>query len=322
MAGWPAMLALGAVLLSGMDRTSEAPTLFTTHFFDWYRVTPQQPYEAMQRVFTFRPDWEGVGLRPDEVGVSVRYYTVQFRMIQRAGFDGIHYEWFGQQPSDECLQALRETGLRVAMFYDQEIRFIGRPSFIRPTDAFLEEVLRDVGSFYDRIPRDLWLRESDGKVPLIFYGYQFDQSVRDIGAWHSFYSRLLDGLARRLGTPVRIYWTDAGVLCQVYAFQHFPDIVSFSFGWWGGQRQMGRPSVTFVAHYDDLGAQVGGRAQRTFTYDHRFLEEHLQLARLTAPPFVFHYGWNEYYEGENIFPDRTWGTWRLSLLSGIVKRSV
>jgi len=96
--------ALVAILLAWLLPAAGAETsstLYTTHFFDWYRVTPQQPYEALQRVFTFRPDWESVGLSPNEVGVSQRYYSVQFRMIQRAGFDGIHYEWFGTQPSSE-----------------------------------------------------------------------------------------------------------------------------------------------------------------------------------------------------------------------------
>jgi len=130
------LLSLCATLLPMQATTSRPATLFTTHFFDWYRVTEQQPYEAMQRVFTFRPDWESVGLQPSEVGVSQRYYSVQFRMIQRAGFDGIHYEWFGAQPSDPCVAALRETRTKAAMFYDQEIRFHGTPMFIKPTDEF------------------------------------------------------------------------------------------------------------------------------------------------------------------------------------------
>ncbi len=296
------------------------PQLFTTHFFDWYRVTPQQSYDVMQRVFTFRPDWEGVGLSPNEVGVTQRYYAVQFRMIRQAGFDGIHYEWFGQQPSNECVAALRETGTRVAMFYDQEIRFNGRPAFIKPTDAFRDELIRDVRSFYDRVPKHLWLVENDGRIPLIFYGYQFDQSYRGVAVWDRFYRGLLDGLRHALARPVRIYWTDCGALCQTYAFQHFPEICSYSFGWWGGQRQVNAQSVTFVVHYDDAGAVVGGRAARTFTYDTRFLEENLQLARWTSPRFVFNYGWNEFYEGEHIFPDRTWGRWRLDAMSAIVRR--
>jgi hypothetical protein len=313
--------ALVAILLAWLLPAAGAETsstLYTTHFFDWYRVTPQQPYEAIQKVFTFRPDWESVGLSPNEVGVSQRYYSVQFRMIQRAGFDGIHYEWFGTQPSSECIAALEETRTRVAMFYDMEIRFNGRPLFIKPTDVFAKEVLDDVGSFYDRVPKNLWLHEADGSIPLIFYGYQFDQSYRDVSLWHDFYRKLLDGLREKLGAPVRIYWTDCGALCQTYAFQHFPEISSYSFSWWGGQRQIGARSVTFVVHYDDRGAVVGGRTARTMSYDSRFLEEHLQLARLTKPRLIFNYGWNEYFEGEHIFPDTTWGDWRLRTMSAIV----
>jgi hypothetical protein len=162
------ILTTSAVLCSPGALAADGASLYTTHFFDWYKVTDQQPYESLQRAFTFRPDWEGVGLEPAEVGVSQRYYSVQFRMIRTAGFDGIHYEWYGVQPSDECIAALRETGTRTAMFYDMEIRFSKRPLFIKPTDAFLGEMLADIGSFYERIPRDLRLRERDGSIPLIF----------------------------------------------------------------------------------------------------------------------------------------------------------
>jgi hypothetical protein len=295
-----------------------AATIYTTHFFDWYRVTSEQPYAAHQRVWTFRPDWEGIGLRPDEVGVNERYYAVQFEMIRKAGFDGIHYEWFGQQPSAEFLRAMAATKTRVAMFYDQEIRFVGKPAFIKPTDAFRAEVVRDVASFYERIPRELRLLEADGSVPLIFYGYQFDQSVRSVETWHAFYQGLLDDLGRVLGAPPRIYWTDSGALCETYAFQRFPEIHSFSFAWWGAQRQLNPASVTFVMHYDDKGAGVGGRAARSAAYDPRFAEEHLGLARMSSPRLVFNYGWNEFYEGENILPDRTWGRWRLDAMAAIV----
>ncbi|NLH98225.1 MAG: hypothetical protein GX446_01895 [Chthonomonadales bacterium] len=312
--------ALALVGAMAQCAAGRADTLYTTHFFDWYRVTPEQPYEAMQRVFTFRPDWEGIGLSPEEVGVSQRYYSVQFRMIQKAGFDGIHYEWFGPQPSEECLRAIAETGMRVAMFYDQEIRFSGRPLYIKPTDAFRAEIVQDIASFYRRIPREYWLRESDGSLPLIFYAYQFDQSYRDLDAWDMFYRALLADLRDRLGEPVRIYWTDSGALCQTYAFQHFPEISSYSFGWWGGQRQIGARSVTFALHYDDLGAAVGGRAARTVNFDPRFMEEHLRLARWTRPRLVFNYGWNEFFEGENILPDRTWGDWRLHMMADIVRQ--
>jgi len=314
-----ALLLKAAVVLCPLGTLADdAPTLYTTHFFDWYKVSEQQPYENLQRAFTFRPDWEGVGLEPAEVGVSGKYYSVQFEMIRRAGFDGIHYEWFGVQPSDECVAALRETGTRAAMFYDMEIRFSKRPLFIKPTDAFLAEALADVGSFYERIPRDLWLRERDESIPLIFYGYQFDQSFRSVAEWDGFYRKLLAGLRERLGGAVRIYWTDCGALCQTYAFQHFDEISSYSFSWWGGQRQIGARSVTFVLHYDDQGAVAGGRSARTMCYDNRFIEEHLQLARLTRPRLVFNYGWNEYFEGENVFPDRTWGDWRLNTVAAIV----
>lgn len=315
------MLATIACILAvpaALAQTGARP-LYTTHFFDWYQVSPARPYASYQRQWTYRPLWERYSIRTDEIGVTEHYYAVQMRMIRSAGFDGIHYEWYGQQPSDAFIRAIGSCRMPVAMFYDQEIRFSGHPSFIKPTAEYLNSVLQDVTSFYLRIPCDLWLREGDGSLPIIFYAYQFDSSFRDVRQWDHFYRELLAGLSQRLGRGVHIYWTDAGAMPQVYAFQHIPQIRSYTFGWWGGQTQVNAASATLIASYDDRGATVQGRAARTVVNDPLYLELDLQLARTCGPALVFNYGWNEFYEGEHIFPDASWGDWRLKALSAIVR---
>lgn len=309
-------------ILLGLAEVSAAQSrpIFTTHFFDWYQVSSQRPYSDYQRQWTYHPEWERYNIQPSEIGVTENYYAVQMRMIHQAGFDGIHYEWFGAQPSDAFITAIQATRMKVAMFYDQEIRFHPAANFIKPTDQFAQKLINDIGSFYDRIPRSLWLHQADGALPIIFYGYEFDQSYGHVSVWDHFYRTLLNGIRKRLDSPVHIYWTATGALQQIYAFQRFPQISSYTFGWWGGQPQLSARSVTLIASYDDAGAGVGGRPVRTVNDDLRYLEDDFQLAEFSSSELVFNYGWNEFYEGEHIFPDTTWSDWRLRALSAIVKR--
>ncbi len=316
-----ATVAIGVIiLLAALIGTSEASPIYTTHFFDWYQVNQQHPFSYYQRQWTYHPEWQRYGIQPAEIGNTEHYYAVQMRMIQKAGFDGIHYEWFGQQPSSAFIDAIKATHTKVAMFYDMEIRHGSAANYIQPTDAFRQFVIHDVASFYDRIPRNLWLHEGDGALPIIFYAYQFDTAYNTVSVWDHFYRTLLSGLEKALGNPVHIYWTSTDALPQIYAFQHFPQINSYTFGWWGGQTQIGAKSVTLIASYDDAGAVVGGRPTRTVNDDLRYLEDDYRLAELSNPQLVFNYGWNEFYEGEHIFPDTTWSDWRYRALSAIVKR--
>gem|GEM_PF-1288796 len=314
------ILLLNLIILGMASIAAVARPIYTTHFFDWYQVNQQHPFSFYQRQWTYHPEWQRYGIQPDEIGETEPYYAIQMRMIHQAGFDGIHYEWYGVQPSNAFISAIKATHMKTAMFYDMEIRHGGAANYIQPTDAFRDFVIHDIVSFYDRIPRNLWLREENGALPIIFYAYQFDTAFNDIAQWDHFYQTLLSGLQSQLNAPVHIYWTSTNALPQIYAFQHFPQISSYTFGWWGNQIQIGAKSVTLIASYDDAGAVVGGRAARTINDDLRYLESDMRLAEVANPELVFNYGWNEFYEGEHIFPDTTWGDWRYRILSAIVKR--
>lgn len=314
------VLLLTLIFVCTASIVTSARPIYTTHFFDWYHVNQQRTFSSYQRQWTYHPEWERYGIQSDEIGETEPYYAIQMRMIHQAGFDGIHYEWYGVQPSNEFISAIKATHMKTAMFYDMEIRHGGTANYIQPTDTFRDFVIHDIVSFYDRIPRNLWLRETDGALPIIFYAYQFDTAFNDISQWDHFYKTLLSGLQSQLNAPVHIYWTSTNALPQIYAFQHFPQISSYTFGWWGNQIQIGAKSVTLIAAYDDAGAVVGGRAARTINDDPRYLETDLRLAEVGNPELVFNYGWNEFYEGEHIFPDSTWGDWRYRVMSAIVKR--
>ena len=301
---------------------SAAPPLCTTHFFDWYVVSPNRPLDQLQRHWTYRLDWQALGIGGEEIGNSVHYYEVQFRKIREAGFDGVHYEWHNNNPKPQFLEAAAKVGLPLAMFYDMEIRFHGRPSFITPTDAFADQVVSDVASFYGSVPQSLWLHDRNGKLPIVVYGYQFDRSVTDPQQWDRFYRRILSGIEGCVKRQVVLHWTNTSAPQQMYALQHFPAIQSYVFNEASGQAQANARSVTFVVHYDDLGvsfARQGSRGQRWIRNDIRYLQEALWLAKHTDPDLVFNYGWNELYEGEHLLPDDHWGTWRYEVASAMVQ---
>ncbi len=317
--GW--MVAI-CCLLGIPPANAAGPPTCTVHFFDWYVTGSQAELEVRQKQWTYQVRWDELGIEPAQIGNTEHYYEVQFERIQAAGFDGIHYEWHKNNPKPQFLAALEKTGVPLAMFYDMEIRFSKRPSFITPTDEFAAEATGDVLSFYRAVPKRLWLRDRNGRLPIIVYGYRFDRSVTDPARWNAFYRKLLDGIEQGLGAKIVLHWTDACAPQQVYAYQHFHQIQSYTFNEAGRQTQAGARSVTFVVHYDDLGvsfARGGPRQQRWIRNDVRYLQESLWLAKHTDPDLVFNYGWNELYEGEHLLPDAHWGTWRYEVAAAMIR---
>jgi len=224
-------LFLGVLLASfvPLELLPAAPPVCTTHFFDWYVINGQSALEERQKQWTYRLDWGALGIAPEEIGTSVHYYEAQFRKIREAGFDGLHYEWHANNPKPQFLEALGKTGLPVAMFYDMEIRFSGRPHFITPTAAFAKEFVGDVASFYRAVPRSLWLHDRNGRLPIVVYGYAFDGRVTDPAPWQEFFKAIVQGVEQSLGERAVFHWTNNGSFQQMYGFQHFPEIQSYVF---------------------------------------------------------------------------------------------
>lgn len=301
---------------------SAAPPVCTTHFFDWYVIDGPAALQERQKQWTYQVDWGALGIVPEEIGTSVHYYEAQFRKIREAGFDGLHYEWHANNPKPQFVEALGKTGLPVAMFYDMEIRFHGRPNFLTPTDDFAKEFVGDVTSFYNAVPRPLWLHDRHGRLPIVVYGYAFDGRITDPAPWQKFFAAIIQGVQQSLGERAVFHWTNNGSFQQMYGFQHFPEIQSYVFNEASVQTPVAARSVTFVVHYDDLGvsfARQQGRPTRWIRNDVRYLQETLWLAKHTDPDLVFNYGWNELYEGEHLLPCSRWGTWRYELASAMVR---
>ncbi len=316
--------------------------IFAVQFFNWYQTTPETPLSQLEKTWTFRPSWDRLGVRPEEIGHTEGYYRQQFDRIRAAGFDALLWEWHNPAPEHDALRearswpyrggtppaaalgAARTAGLRIGMFYDLEIRWAGLPGFLSPVRPMAECIVRDVQSFYADIPEDLRLVDRDGRIPVVFYGYQF-AGGGTVQAWDLFFRQVTDGLMRALGREPVLHWTDAGRPEQAYGFQHFPSIRPFTFNPCHPQSALGADSVTFCLAYDDYGVWRGNteapgpREHDLIIDDPRLVEEGLALAQVTDPSLVFFYGWNELYEGEGLIPDEVHGDARLELAAGILR---
>ena len=302
--GFILMCLLGAGAVPGRISGAEsAPPLTVTHFFDWY--TPDTPPEQC----THAIDWEAYGIQREEIGLSLNYYLVQFQMIRDTGFDGIVYEWYGLDPKPMVLDALGEAGLKIGMFYDLAIRFHGQPA-LAPGTASARRLVDDVKQFYAGISNDQRLRDSDGRLVMVFYAFPFDLGMDAPGPWEEFFRELASRLELGLGAPVRTYWTGLHCVQAMHGLLHHEEFSPLNFNPFEGQVQIDGAAVCWAFNYDDRGAVVQGRQDRLIQLEPAFLQEGYWLALNSRPELVFNYGWNEYFEGENIMPDRTFGDFR------------
>ncbi len=291
--------------------TDGASPLFITHFFDWY--SPSTPPEQ----FTHRIEWEKFDLTQADVGATPRYYAQQFHAIEATGFDGIVYEWYGIQPKPMVCEQLLETGLDIGIFYDLAIRYHLQPP-LQPTEQDAARLTSDVTGFYDLLPPERMLVDSQDRLVMVFYAFPFDLSNRDPDAWNLFFTRLAEGLEEALGKPIRVYWTGLHNIQAMHGLLHFEQFSPLNFNPFEAQTQIDADSVCWAFNYDDRGAVVQGRKDRLIQKDPGYLQEGFDLALRTTPNLVFNYGWNEYFEGENIMPDATYGDYRQKTLRNMI----
>ncbi|HEY1015277.1 MAG TPA: hypothetical protein VGE07_21405, partial [Herpetosiphonaceae bacterium] len=267
------------------------------------------------------------------LGGSKPFYDAQFKLIKELGVDGIVYEYYKEQGagwpklSPNFLQSLQEHQVKIGLFYDLEIQQVGaigpvlsEEGYIKPSAEFSQSMVETMADFYERIPRELWLTDSQNRLPMMIFGFGFNLESKDEQAWHGFYESLLAGLEARLGLKPVIYWTAINKMQQVYAFQNFPEqIRPFNFVLDNPQPQLAPGAVTWNINFDNLGVLKAHNMQRVIRDDPRYLQEMLWLAKHTAPELVFIYSWNEFYEGANIMPDKTYGTSRYEFMQALLK---
>jgi hypothetical protein len=224
------------------------------------------------------------------------------------------------------VSAARARGLPIGLFYDLEIQQVGEigpvlsdTPYIRPSVSLAGSLADAVAGFYRSLPRDLWLVDRAGRLPIMIYGVGFDRTIEDRGAWDTFYRTLLTRLEEALGLQPVVYWSARGYVQLEYAFQRFPDqIRPYNFVLDSPQHQLAPGAVTWNVNFDNLGVWRAYRLQRAIRDDPRYLQEMLWLAKHTAPELLFVYGWNEFFEGANVMPDTTYGARRYELVKAML----
>ncbi|MCY4113760.1 MAG: hypothetical protein OXG33_07480 [Chloroflexi bacterium] len=281
------------------------------HFFDWWR-----PDYLPTDYFTHGLSWERIGLTREEIGSSA-YYDVNFRLIRDLGVDGVVWEWYegvDLTPTPVVLDSLRRHGLKIGLFYDWELLHAGsqpalsEQDYIAADEASVSKIADEVIAFYQEIPRDLWLYDADGRLPVIVYAFGFPEVLEDVDGWTWFFTELAGRVETALEVDVIFDWT-AETRVQALAFERWPDdYASFNFVVDAPQWQFGHHVVTWNYIFDNRGGARGTRL-RVIRDDNRYLQETAWLAAHTNPSLIFIYSWNEFWEGSHLFPDDTY-EWR------------
>lgn len=305
------------------------PPVSVVHFFDWYAIDPINGPQ-----WTHKIDWTQYGLTDADVRAGTRaYYDLQFKMIKELGVDGITYEYYREKDEKASwprlgpnfMASLEASRTKISLFYDWEIQqadgvpLLTDKGYIQPTTEAAQHVIDDVVGFYKQIPRDLWLLDRNGRLPIMVFGFDFDRTNTNFEEWYSFYRTLLQDVEAELGVPPVFYWTAINAIQQELAFQHFPDqFKPFNFVLDMPQMQLAPGAVTWNVNFDNLGVQRQHKLRRVIRDDPRYLQEMLWLAKYTSPDLLFLYSWNEFYEGANIIPDRTYGMERFKLVQAML----
>ena len=282
-------------------------------FFDWWH----HDYVPSQ-FFTHGLSWERIGITREQVG-SPAYYDANFRLIRDLGVDGVMWEWYltgdSLTPTGTVLDSLRRHDLKIGLFYDWEVLHSGGQAvlsdraYIAADEASVSKIADEVIAFYEGIPRDLWLYDADGQLPVIVYAYGFPDTLDDTEAWSWFFTELVRRVETALDVEVIFDWSASSRVHEL-AFERWPDdYAPFNFVVDTPQWQFGHHIVTWNYIFDNRGVAARDGLLRVVRDDNRYLQETAWLAAHTRPSLVFIYSWNEFWEGSHLFPDDTYG-WR------------
>ena len=301
----------------GDDFRRPARPVSAVHFFDWWH----RDYVPSE-FFTHALTWERIGITREQVG-SPAYYDANFRLIGDLGVDGVFWEWYetgrSLTPTRTVLDSLRRHGLRIGLFYDWEILNAGGQAvlsdraYISADEDSLNKIADEVIAFYQGIPRDLWLFDADGQLPVVVYAYGLPEALDDTAGWTWFFTELVRRVQTALAVDVIFDWSVAYLppsQVQELAFERWPDdYAPFSFVVDIPQSQYGHHVVTWNYIFDNRGVAARDMLPRVIRDDNRYLQETAWLAAHTNPSLVFIYSWNEFWEGSHLFPDDTY-QWR------------
>ena len=297
----------------GPDFGFPARPVSVVQFFDWWH-DDYVPSEF----FTHGLNWERIGITREQVG-SPAYYDANFRLIRDLGVDGVMWEWYltgdSLTPTATVLDALRRHDLKIGLFYDWEVLHSGGQAvlsdsaYIAADEASVSKIADEVIAFYQGIPRDMWLYDADGQLPVIVYAYGFPDTLDDTEAWTWFFTELVRRVEAALDVDVIFDWSASSRVHEL-AFERWPDdYAPFNFVVDTPQWQFGRHVVTWNYVFDNRGVAARDGLPRVIRDDNRYLQETAWLAAHSRPSLVFIYSWNEFWEGSHLFPDDTY-QWR------------
>lgn len=230
-------------------------------FYDWFEENAWVEDEFVDPIL-----WEEIGIEDGDRS-SVEFYEKQFTYMRSLGIDSISWEFhprFGVEscyPSENAIAALKNTGMKVAPFFDYEIAIKARTQdmsemvatlssdgAIRPDEAtvvFIADCLKD---FYDHVPTELLAEDVLGRKVIFVFGYDFNDENPDPEKYQSFGESLIATIGALYGDqgngPV-FYWSCKNSVFIEYLFQHFKDnFEPFQFVLDTPQSQYGHDSVT------------------------------------------------------------------------------
>ena len=296
------------------------------HFFDWWRDA-----NLPSEFFTHGLNWERIGIHPSQIGTPA-YYDANFRLIRDLGVDGVFWEWYegaNLKPTTTVINSLRRHGLKIGLFYDWELLHAGGQAvlsdraYIAANETSLSKIVDETIAFYLDIPRDLWLTDAEGRLPVAVYAYGFPQRMTDIASWTWFFTELPRRVEAALSADVIFDWSVAYLppsQVQEFAFERWPETYApFNFVVDLPQSQFGHHIVTWNYIFDNRGVAARDGLPRVIRDDNRYLQETDWLARHTQPSLIFIYSWNEFWEGSHLFPDDTYEWRRYNLAQAQLK---
>lgn len=309
----------------------QAPTVFI-QFFDWFHENQWKEDEFVDPI-----DWERIGIYNDD-RESKEFYYKMFSYIKSMGVDALAWEYHPRKgekplwPSENAIEALRESGLKIACFYDLEIALkvryddkliatLSNSARIKASPETIKAIVADLKEFYEHVPSDLLAYDKDGMQVIYVFGYDFDDSNIDISKWDYFGETLLDETKEYAGSETRFYWTCKNSVFEEHLFQHFDDrFVPFQFVLDNPQSQFSNASVTWNLGFDNLGVQERDKLQRVIRLDQRYIEEMGWLAKASNASALFIYSWNEPFEGSMAIPTEYWGDTKAKLVKEFIDR--
>lgn len=277
-------------------------------------MPPDQPAAAL-------PDWQALGLQPEDIGRTGAWYSRHLALIRDTGFDGLIYRDDDRPVSNAFLRALEEHDLTATVFIDLSRVPPAMPEGASPPlRRHAATVLAPVLRFFRALPDDRRPAIHDGRLPVFFSGLppgvdKLPWRLRDL-----FFAELVQQVEYHLHTPVRLYWLDPVPLPVMEAVPRFSEIRAVNETIEGPNPPMTDALSVNLFTDERALAEAGLVARPLVRYDLRPVRQALWLARQRQCGLVRFTGWNAWTDGANIAPDTVWADRKMEIARAFLGR--